>query len=185
MAGGYNNQFSQYQALPTNLQNYTGGTGSPALMHQGQQHQAPGRGGVTPDFQVHRAPMQLMGGMYRPFMGGYGGFRNPFTPSPYGFMGGMGQNWGMPGGYNPMAQMMTGMPMGGHQPMDYSAAIQRARQAAAQAAAARAAAAKRRKRKPDLSDMRGNGVGGGDGGIGGGGAAAGGHGGAGPHGGGY
>lgn len=106
MAGGYNNQFSQYQALPTNLQHYTGGTGSPALMHQNQQ----------------QGPQGQPGGFGRPMFGGFGHFggfplmMSPFMRSPYGFMGSMGQNWGMPTNYNQMAQSMTGIPTGGHQP---------------------------------------------------------------------
>ncbi len=116
MAGGYNNQFSQYQALPTNLQNYTGGTGSPSLMHQGQAQQ-PGAGGQMPFGGGFGGGMRhpFMGG-YSPFggFGGFGGFFNPFMRSPYGFMGGMGQNWGM--NYNAAAQSMTGNPPAGHVP---------------------------------------------------------------------
>lgn len=109
MAGGYNNQFSQYQALPTNLQNYTGGTGSPALMNQGQQsNQMQSANMYRP--MMPRMPFMGMGGM--PFMG-----MNPFAfTSPYAFMGGMGRNWGVPGGYNAAAQVLSGVPVGGHMP---------------------------------------------------------------------
>ena len=116
MAGGYNNQFSQYQALPTNLQNYTGGTGSPALMNR--EYQQPGRGGVAANGMVSLGAMQSTG-MQRPMMPGmpFMGM-NPFAMmSPYAFMGGMGRNWGVPGGYNAIAQEMTGNPPAGMAPM--------------------------------------------------------------------
>jgi hypothetical protein len=103
--GGGDQPYSAYQTLPTNLQHYTGGTGSPALLNQDQQQGSPGA------------------------WGGYAPQISPYQGSPYGFMGGMGQNFGTPMAapmmdYNAMAGQMAGpMP----EPIDHKKAIKKAR----------------------------------------------------------
>jgi len=102
--GGGDQPYSAYQVLPTNLQNYTGGTGSPALMHQDQG-----------------APASNWWGGYAPQI-------SPYRSSPYGFMGGMGQNFGMPAppatDYNAVAGAMAGP---GVEPPNYAKKIKKAR----------------------------------------------------------
>lgn len=104
--GGGDQPYSAYQVLPTNLQNYTGGTGSPALMHQDQDQGAPASN----------------------WWGGYAPQISPYRSSPYGFMGGMGQNFGMPAppatDYNAVAGAMAGP---GVEPPNYAKKIKKAR----------------------------------------------------------
>ena len=99
MGGGYDRTFNQYQALPTNLQNYTGGVG-PASLANPQANGIPAGAG---------APAGQMSGFNN----------NPFVAqSPYAFMQDMGRNWGGPPvsgmDYNRMASNLSGVPEKGY-----------------------------------------------------------------------